>query len=78
MEKLSFPHVQIRNEQKLAYSKSDDLEISKYCLGEYITEIFVNMVFTCPGMCGLSSIIKDFLKVTKGWEQDTENKAQER
>lgn len=65
MEKSSFPHLQIWNEQNLAYSKSDDLEKPKCCLGEYITETFVNMVFICPGMCGLSSIIKDFLKVNR-------------
>lgn len=65
MEKPSFTHLQIQNEQKLAYSKSDDLETSKYFLGEYITETLVSMVFICPGMCGLSSIIKDFLKVNR-------------
>lgn len=65
MEKLSFPHLQVWNEQKLAYSKSDDSETSKYCVGEYITETFVNIVFICPEICGLNSIIKDFLKVNK-------------
>ena len=60
MEKLNSPHLQIWDEQKLECCKSSDLETPKCCLGKYITETSINIVFLHLGLCGLNDLIKDF------------------